>query len=117
MDQSYQDLVETYGEDNARYLYDTLCDTTRNYRQVTFIEMGMEPDDRFERTAQLGAERRGWRFEKIRGDMALIEGLLNGAWNDQQFLVVLPGEQVAASHGDGVIRSIPAEDPTPFDSC
>ena len=38
-----------YGEDNARFLYEELCNMTRHYRKLTFIEMGIEPDDRFER--------------------------------------------------------------------
>ena len=49
MDYTYTELVEKYGEDNAKYLYDELYDDKRNYSQFTFIEMGIEPDDSFER--------------------------------------------------------------------
>ena len=31
MDMQYEELVKKYGEDNAQYLWDTLCDTVRHY--------------------------------------------------------------------------------------
>ena len=49
MGQSYEELAAKYGEDNARFLYEQLGNMLRNYRGLTFIEMGVEPDDRFER--------------------------------------------------------------------
>jgi hypothetical protein len=36
MDDSYQELVEKYGEDNAKFLQETLCDHTRNYTRMTY---------------------------------------------------------------------------------
>ena len=60
MTQTYDELVAKYGEDNAKFLYDQLCDMTRNYSGMTFIEMGIEPDDRFERQAREKAAERGW---------------------------------------------------------
>ncbi len=48
MDMTYQEMVEKYGEDNAQYLYDTLVDQRKHYKQLTFIEMGLEPDNHFE---------------------------------------------------------------------
>ena len=44
-----QQLAAKYGEDNARFLHEQLCNMLRNYSGLAFIEMGIEPDDRFER--------------------------------------------------------------------
>ena len=52
MTQTYDELVAKYGEDNAKFLYEQLCNMTRNYSGMAFIEMGIEPDDRFERQAR-----------------------------------------------------------------
>ena len=41
---AFDDLVERYGEEDARYIYQEL---TKHYRQFAFIEMGVEPDGRF----------------------------------------------------------------------
>ena len=73
MTQTYEELVAKYGEDNAKFLYEQLCNMTRNYSGMTFIEMGIEPDDRFERQAREQAAERGWKFEKLAGDMTLIQ--------------------------------------------
>ena len=106
MTQSYEELVAKYGEDNARFLYDQLCDMTRNYSGMTFIEMGIEPDDRFERQAQQQAAERGWKFQKLAGDMSLIQQLVDGPWDAERFLVVPPGHQVAASYDEQIIKAV-----------
>ena len=69
MTQSYDELVAKYGEDNASFLYDQLCDMTRNYSGMTFIEMGIEPDDRFERQARSRSGRARLEVPKVAGDM------------------------------------------------
>jgi hypothetical protein len=106
MTQSYEELAARYGEDNARFLYEQLCDLTRNYSGVAYIEMGIEPDKRFEQRSQEEAQRRGWKFEKLAGDMAVIQGLLDGPWDDDRYLVVPPGSRIAASFDEKVIKAV-----------
>lgn len=109
MDQTYEELVEQYGEDNAEFLWEELCDTKKNYSQITFIEMGVEPDNRFEKIAQEEAQERHWTYEKTVGDLSLIRRLLNGDWNDHDFLEIQPGYEISASHDDRIISSIPSK--------
>ena len=66
MTQTYEELVAKYGEDNAKFLYEQLCNMTRNYSGLTFIEMGIEPDDRFERQARRGSGRAGLEVREAR---------------------------------------------------
>jgi hypothetical protein len=103
MDSTYEELVRKYGEDNAKYLWETLCQTTRNYGQFTFIEMGVEPDESFEHQTREEAEERGWAFEKVRGDMGMIRRLVDGPWDDREFLTVAPGHRVVAKLDEGII--------------
>ena len=79
----------------------------RNYRGLTFIEMGIEPDDRFERRTREEAAERGWTFEKLAGDMGLIQALLDGPWDADRFLVVPPGCRIAPSFDEAVIKAVP----------
>jgi hypothetical protein len=102
-EQSYEDLVARYGEDNAKYLWGELGDLTKNYSQFTYIEMGVEPDGSFERRAREEAAQRGWKFEKLVGDLGLFQRLVDGVWDEKEFLVVPPGRQVAADYSGGLI--------------
>ncbi|HLV86233.1 MAG TPA: DUF1638 domain-containing protein [Candidatus Sulfotelmatobacter sp.] len=103
INQSFEELVARYGEDNARYLWEQLGSPEKNYRKMTFIEMGIEPDASFERIAQQKANARHWEYEKVQGDMGMFERLVNGIWNDDEFLVVPPGSTIVATYDDGVI--------------
>lgn len=96
----YEDLVEKYGEENAGYLWKELA---QNYRQYTFIEMGVEPDERFERGTRELAAQRGWAYEKLPGDMRLIHALVNGDWSEEDFLVVPPGGRIRQRYDDKII--------------
>lgn len=100
-----QELIEQYGEDNGRYLYEQFTQYQQHYRQLTFIETGLEPDDQFERSSREEAQRRGWSFEKIRGDLSLFERLVGGDWNSPDFLVVRPGYRVKASYDTEIIQA------------
>ena len=106
--QTYADLVARYGEDNAKYLWETIGDLTRHYAQATFIEMGIEPDGSFERRSQEKAQARGWKYEEVKGDMRLIERLVNGVWDEKEFLIVPPGKRIAAQYDGGIIQIAPA---------
>ena len=105
MDQQYEDLVREYGEDNARYLYETLCQVTRNYHKFTFIEMGVEPDERFEQQSREMAAAKNWEFEKIRGDICLFQRLVDGDWQ-RDFLIVERGECVRPTYDDEIITVV-----------
>jgi len=112
LDMSYEQLVEKYGEDNARYLYEELG-FSKNYAQFTFIEMGVEPDSHFEDHTRELAEKRGWKFEKLQGDLSLIQRLVDGQWEEKEFLVVPPGWRVSARYDEGIVTAeeAPREQP------
>ena len=101
----YEDLVAKYGEDNARFLQEQLANMTHNYSKLTFIETGIEPDDRFEQDTRQRAAELGWKFDKLAGDLSLVRGLVDGPWDEERFLVVPPGCRVAASFDEGIVRA------------
>ena len=104
MDKSYDELVEKYGEENAQFLYETLYGY-KNYSQFTYIEMGIEPGDMFEQLTRNEAAEKGWEFEKVKGDMSMIQRLVNGVWDNKEFLVLPPGQRMVTTFGPDIIKA------------
>jgi hypothetical protein len=98
-------LVAKYGEENAQYLFEELNRYQNTYRKFTYIEMGVEPDDRFERQTREDAAGRGWEYEKVQGDMGLLRRLVDGDWNEDEFVVVRPGWHLAPTYDERVMEA------------
>lgn len=102
LERTREELIEKYGPENGQYIFETLHSHEKRYGTLAFIEMGVEPDKRFEQHARQWAGERGWTFEHLRGDMGLIGRLINGPWDEREFLVVPPGQTIVQAH-DGQI--------------
>lgn len=98
------ELVERYGEENGRYLFEEFTRYQQHYRQLTYIESGLEPDGHFEKQARGEAVERGWNFSKVRGNLDWLRRLVNGDWPEHDFLVVPPGGRMAASFDEQIIH-------------
>lgn len=101
--QTYEEMAGRYGEDNAKYLWEQLGGYTKNYGKLTYIETGVEPDDRFERQTREEAAERGLEFEKLRGDLGLLNRLVSGEWDQEDFLAVAPGHRIVARYDDSIM--------------
>jgi hypothetical protein len=42
----------------------------------------------------------------VAGDMALIQQLVDGPWSAERFLVVPPGNRVAASFDEQIVKAV-----------
>lgn len=103
-----EELTRRYGPENAAAIFADLGDPTRHYVQMTFVETGVEGTDRFERESRQAAASRGWRFEKVRGDLSLLQRLVDGDWAGGDFLVVPPGWRIAPRYDAGIIEAVEA---------
>jgi hypothetical protein len=98
----YEELVTKYGEDNAKYIWETLGDQTQNYNRLTYVRMGLECEDPFRDMARREAQEKGWTFDEVDGSMELLRKAIHGEW-DEDFLVVELGQAVRATHGPAII--------------
>jgi hypothetical protein len=98
-------FIEKYGEKNARYLWEQL-NGLNHYSKIMFIETGIEPDCSFENEAKKEAEAKGWSFAKTTGDLRLIQKLVNGQWDKEDFLTVPPGKKIEMSLDGDIVRCV-----------
>jgi hypothetical protein len=107
---TYEAYVAKYGEDNAAYLMETLGGWGSHYDRAAFVDMDLaarEAAAAVEARAREDADRRGWRFERMAGELLLVKGLIDGAWVAADYLVIQPGERLAMSYDEDVIRAEP----------
>lgn len=109
MSVNYDELVEKFGEEDAKYVMEELGGQAKNYNRIAYIEMGVEPPG-MEEMARAEAAKAGWDFEKLKGDMSLIRRLADGPWNSDDFLRVPPGARIIQKYDDSIIG---AEAPDP----
>ncbi len=103
-DESLDAMIAKYGEDNGRYLYDEMTRYQAQYRKLTFIETGLEAGGKFIDESAAEAKEKGWSFERLTGDLAWLGRLVEGEWTDAEFVIAEPGQRLAASYDDRVVK-------------
>lgn len=100
-------FVEQYGEENAEYLMETLVESwKKNYTRAMHLEWEANPDlDEDRRYVMQYASENEWRYESRPVDLRLIDMLLQGTWPEDEFVVVQPGQRLAATNADDALRA------------
>lgn len=110
-----QEYEERFGKDNADYLMETLGEWHTRYERGAYLDTGLEAgadDDEVSERARDESERRGWRFERVPTDLGIVRRLLHGEWDDD-FQIVQPGQHLAMSYDDGVVRAADTQESLP----
>ncbi len=103
---TWRGYVERFGEDNANYLMAQDALWKKNYQACAFIESPAHHDPAHAQVARDMAAAYGWRCEHVAGDMALLERLVNGPWDDDAFLTCPAHHRVEASFDEGKVRAV-----------
>jgi hypothetical protein len=98
----FEEFVLKYGKDNADYLMETMGAWQQHYQRAAFIDMGTSDITSAENKTIMEAERRGWTYERLTGDLVLLRRLLDGDW-EKDFLIVPPGKQITMTYNDNII--------------
>ncbi len=103
----YDHYVKEYGEDNAKYIMETLGDGLANYSRLAFIDTEVCETKDYKQQVKADADKKGWQYEEVRGNTAILLKMLNGEWDEDTFLVIEPGKTIEPTHKDNIIG--PAE--------
>jgi len=106
LSRAYQGWVQKYGEEQADFLMEEMSRWTEAYSAGTLIDFEFLKHLRLEDQVQDICREKKWQYRAMPGDLGLFQKLLNGNWQDSEFLIVLPGQKVAPSFDAGVIKAI-----------
>lgn len=101
---TYEDWVARYGEENARYLMEVLGQWTRHYSRGLLIDFDFTPPElNLRERVQEICRGHGWSYDETTGDIGLLQRWVDGEWNEEEFLVLQPGQAVRATYDERVI--------------
>ena len=104
-EKTLQHYIDTYGEENARYLMEATESWIAAYNNAAYVDLGFGDSEAHKAFTRECAEWLGWDYDFIEGDPQLINDFLSGNWDKDRFLVVRPGQTVVASHDETVIAA------------
>jgi hypothetical protein len=102
---TYDEYVLKYGEDNAKFLMETMGAWKDHYKRAAYISMGILPGCACRERALDEASRRGWEFVELQGDGTLVNRLIAGEWDDD-FMIVQPGQRVASTYAADIVAAV-----------
>ncbi len=101
---AYEAMVSRMGKERADRIIASMGDMTKHYERVVFIEHDNIDCNKEVEFVRKEAELKGWRFEKIKGDISLIKDLLNGIWPEEDYLRIEPGQKITIGFGDKIVK-------------
>ncbi|WP_246637713.1 DUF1638 domain-containing protein [Crassaminicella profunda] len=87
MNNSYEEYVEKYGEENAKYLIQMADEWKSRYNKALYISSELKHKD-FSKEVKELAEERNWDYEERKNNCDLIKKMVNGEWQENKFLIV-----------------------------
>jgi hypothetical protein len=105
-DKLLEEYKKKYGDDNAQYLMEVEQNWIKEYSWATFIDWGLTDSDEYKNYTKRCAEFLHWNYEELKGDPALMQKLIDGDWNESEFLVVRPGQKIGEDlTNDGIMKA------------
>ena len=99
---NYEQWVQKYGEDQAKYLVAEMSRWSEAYTHGTLINFDFLKNLKLAEQVQQVCAENGWEYSEIPGDLALFEKLVAGEWAEAEFLTVRPGQKVVATFDDRI---------------
>jgi hypothetical protein len=105
---SKEELIARYGEEAAQFLMEEYAKFTQHYKRLAFISTPVAKVEEREHKAAEIAKQQGWTYERLPGDLGWLRRLVDGEWEEREFLVLKPGQRVAFTSDARLIAAEPA---------
>lgn len=104
-----REFMDAYDdEDTAEYLLGEERRWIDNYRSACFIRQPISDETEPIARTRAAAERFGWSFDLLDGDLGLLRGLVSGCEDPDLFLMVPAGSIIQPSYGEDIVRATSA---------
>jgi hypothetical protein len=104
---AYEQWVQKYGEEKARYLLEVMGEWTASYSRGALIDYDFTKPLKLREQVQKLCAERGWDFAEFEGDLGLFQRLVDGDWREAEVVIVNPGEKVVTAFDGRILASEP----------
>ena len=103
----WMEYAERFGEDNADYLMEIESSWERNYTTLGYIHSSVYDLPANRQSAAQEAQTKGWKLYEIQDDLRMLRMMVEGTWNDREFLILRPGERIAPDYTGLKLKAVP----------
>lgn len=96
LDLSYNQYIEKYGQENADFIISQISGYSKSYKKLVLIENGTGHTPLYKKFAKQKAKELNLEFQEIKTDLTFFEKMLNAEWDENNFVIVHPGEELTA---------------------
>ena len=105
-EKTLKEYQEKYGQDNAQYLMEMEQGWIKQYNWATYIDWDFANSNEYRDYTKRCAEFLNWNYDEIKGEPALMQKLVDGPWDESEFLVVEPGWKIKENLTEkGIIKA------------
>lgn len=105
----YAEYVAKYGEEDAKYIWEQMNpQSAANLHddRAVFIDLPQTSHLGYAQQFQEKAEEAGKRYVRLEGSIRLIQNLIDGKWDEADYLIVRPGRKIGGVYDfDEVVRA------------
>lgn len=100
---AYEELARKYGEENAQFIQEIMSGWQQHYTRGACVEFPFYSHLGISAQVNEICLQNGWSYADVPGDIGLLQGFLDGAWDDDRFLTLEPGQAIRADYGDKIV--------------
>ena len=101
--------LQEFGEDNADYLIEVESSWEQNYTTLGYIRSSVYDSPSNREMTACEAKKKGWELNEIDDDLRLLRMMVDGTWNEEEFLILKPGERIAADYTGLKLKAVKDE--------
>lgn len=99
------ELAKKFEPDDVDFLVETERQQWALHGHAAYLDLGTDDAEPEADYAKRCAEWLGWKFDRLRGDPALLHDLLWCNWDNERFQIIQPGERLGHAPDESIMRA------------